>query len=274
MPLAPLTWFQVGGTANTFLKAETTEELVYFLKQYKKQDYFVLGAGSNVLISDAGTSRPVIKLHLHNFDITHESIIVDGGMLDRTLSLEMAQLGLSGFEFLSTIPGTVGGGIFMNAGAYGHEISDHLQWIEYVNRDGDIQRLRQDQIKFSYRTSSLPRDFVIIKAAFEKRPLSKNLVFEKMADYQKKREESQPVRVKTGGSTFKNPPYHKAWELIDQSGCRGMMCGGAKVSEKHCNFLINTGHATADDLKTLGTIVQEKVLKTTGVLLEWEIICI
>jgi UDP-N-acetylmuramate dehydrogenase len=271
--LAPLTWFQVGGSAATFLKAETTEELVYFLKNHQDDDYFVLGAGSNVLISDEGLTCPVIKLHLHHFNIVRNSIIVEAGMLDRTLSMEMAHLGFGGFEFLSTIPGTIGGGIFMNAGAYGHEICDHLQWIEYVNQYGDVQRLRKDQIKFSYRSSHLPHGLVITKAAFEKHPVPPNLIFDKINEYQKKREESQPVRVKTGGSTFKNPLNYKAWELIDQAGCRGMVYGGAQISSKHCNFLINTDNATALDLKTLGNIVQEKVFKTTGILLEWEIIC-
>lgn len=269
--VAPFTWFQVGGTTPFFLKAKTDKEILDFLHFYH-EEYVVLGAGSNVLIRDEAMDKAIIKVCAHNYHITDHEVIADAGMLDRTFSLEMAKHSIEGFEFLSTIPGTLGGAASMNAGAYDHETQDLCNWVEGISSVGTVVRLYKKDLCFSYRHADIPEGFIITRVGFEKRIGDSKQILAKLQDFQRKRFDSQPISVKTGGSTFKNPPNGpKAWQLIDKSGCRGLKVGDAQINEKHCNFIVNTKNATAYDIETLGNMVQKKVFEKTGVLLEWEI---
>jgi UDP-N-acetylmuramate dehydrogenase len=180
--------------------------------------------------------------------------------------------GLGGLEFLIGIPGTIGGAVRMNAGAFGGETRDRLLWAEAVDRAGTLHRLEPDRLGMSYRHSALPADFIVVRAAFRGTPGDTAAIAARMQAIRDEREAAQPLRVATGGSTFKNPPGHKAWQLIDEAGCRGLRSGAAMVSEKHCNFLINTGGATADAIEALGETVRRRVREATGVSLEWEIV--
>lgn len=200
-------------------------------------------------------------------------VILGAGCLDRTVALTTCQLGLSGLEFLVGIPGTIGGAIAMNAGAYGHEIKDRLQWIEWITIDGKIERAAAQDLNMTYREGHLPDNVIVTRAAFLCEPKPSTDIQLTLDTFLSEREKSQPIRGRTGGSTFKNPTEGlKAWQLIDQAGCRGLKVGDAQVSEKHCNFLLNLESATAADLEQLGNTVQARVHDQTGVLLEWEII--
>ena len=276
VPLSQSTWFRVGGPAQVIFKPADLEDLRQFLVQ-KSSDLpcYPLGAGSNVLIRDGGLKGCVIRLGRAFATIEQQEnlVIVGAACLDRTVALTTCQLGLSGLEFLVGIPGTIGGAIAMNAGAYGHEIKDRLQWIEWITFDGQVERLNGQDLNMTYREGNLPENVIVTKAAFLCELKLSADIQTTLDTFLAEREKSQPIRGRTGGSTFKNPPQGlKAWQLIDQAGCRGLKIGDAQVSEKHCNFLLNLEAATASDLEQLGNTVQQRVYEQTGVSLEWEII--
>lgn len=276
VPLSQSTWFRVGGFASVIFKPADRDDLCYFLN-HKPINLAIecLGAGSNVLIRDGGIDGVVIRLGRPFATIEQQEnlLILGAGCLDRTVALTTCELGLSGLEFLVGIPGTVGGAIAMNAGAYDHEIKDRLQWVEWVTDKGIIEKVPASSLSMSYREGHLPENVIVTKAAFLCEPRPSAEIQQTLDHFLSEREKSQPIRGRTGGSTFKNPLEGlKAWQLIDQAGCRGLKIGDAQVSEKHCNFLLNLESATARDLEELGNTVQKRVRESTGVELEWEII--
>lgn len=273
-PLNNQVWFRVGGPAEVFFKPQSIEDLSFFLKHLSPSiPWFVLGAGSNILIRDGGIRGVVIKLpaSFSTLSVHRELVTVGAGALNRTVALELASKGLSGLEFLIGIPGTIGGSVKMNAGCYNSEIKDNLLSVKIIDAKSQVITLEKKDLSFAYRQSFFPEKSLIVEATFQCTHRQPDLILKDLDQIMKQRENSQPLRTKTGGSTFKNPANQKAWELIDQAGCRGLKLGDAQVSEKHCNFLINTGSATAKDLENLGCLVQEKVLKKSGIMLEWEI---
>jgi len=273
-PLADKTWFRVGGAAEFLFRPADTDDLAAFLRDMPLHlPVTVIGAASNLIIRDGGIPGIVIRLARGFGDITGESngVTAGGAALDTTVAEHAAQAGLTGLEFLSGIPGAVGGAVMMNAGAYGGDVATTLDWAEIVTRQGEILRLAAGEIGFSYRHSTLPPECVVIRARFLAKPGEPAAIAARMAEIRASREATQPVRARTGGSTFRNPPEAKAWELIDGAGCRGLSRGGAQVSEKHANFLLNTGGATAADLEGLGEDVRRRVHAASGISLEWEI---
>ena len=273
--LSGLTWFQVGGPAEVLYKPEDVSDLQYFLKN-KPSDvsYFLLGAGSNVLVRDGGYDGVVIKLGRGFSEITIQDneLVVGAAALDRTVAMFAMQHGMSGVEFLVTIPGSIGGAVAMNAGCYEFEVKDVLSWVEIVDDQGMLHKLLPHEINMSYRKSVLPIGCVIVRAAFKITKGNALNIQQNIQRYLQLREESQPTKGRTGGSTFKNPDYAKAWELIDKAGCRGVAIGAAQMSDKHCNFMLNTGGATAAELELLGELVRQKVKEFSAQDIEWEII--
>lgn len=267
-------WFRVGGAAELLFKPKSIEDLQNFMKHRPQGvPITILGAGSNVLIRDGGLPGIVIKLG-RGFS----EVVVDGdeveagaGCLDRTVALTCQEAGIGALEFLVGIPGVIGGAVKMNAGAYGGEIKDYLLWAEVVDGNGDLHRLTPEDLGFEYRRSNLADDAIVTKVRLKGQQKPVEEVTEAINRNLKAREDTQPVRGRTGGSTFKNPADRKAWELIDHAGCRGLKVGDAQVSEKHCNFLLNLGDAKAHDLEELGEQVRQKVLDDSGVRLDWEI---
>lgn len=227
----------------------------------------------NLIIRDGGLPGVVIRLARGFSTIATEpdGVIAGAAALDVTVAEHAAAAGLTGIEFLSGIPGSIGGAVVMNGGAYGGDIASCLDWAEIVTRNGEQRRLSAADLAFAYRHSRLPHGAVVIRARLRARPGEPPTIAARMAEIRAAREASQPVRARTGGSTFRNPPDMKAWELIEAAGCRGLTRGGAQVSDKHCNFLINTGTATAADIEGLGEEVRRRVHAATGVTLEWEI---
>lgn len=272
--LASVTWFGVGGQADVLFKPQDEDDLIFFLK-HKPQNIpiFVLGVGSNLLVRDGGIRGVVIRLGREFTTISHHDGILEvgAGALDVNVSEYCLNNSLSGLEFLSGIPGVIGGAIAMNAGAYGDETSNHLIKAEAIDLNGNKITLLNKDFDFVYRGSSLNKKLIFTKAYFKVSDGDKKVIKEKIDNIKHQREASQPIRSKTGGSTFKNPLPLKAWELIDKAGCRGLSVGDAQMSEKHCNFLINLGSATANDIETLGEKVRAEVFKNSGVMLEWEI---
>lgn len=273
--LAGITWFRVGGPAEVLFRPADPDDLADFLAA-KPADVPVtmVGVGSNLLVRDGGVPGVVIKLggefaHIEVLDGAR--LRVGGGALDLTVAATACERGIGGLEFLSGVPGTIGGALRMNAGAYGGEMKDVLIEGRALSPDGKVHALSLADYGFSYRHCALPDGWIFLDALLQGRPEDARTVGERMAGIKSKREESQPLRTRTGGSTFANPPGHKAWELIDRAGCRGLTLGGAQVSEKHCNFLINTGAATAADIENLGEEVRRRVLATSGIELHWEI---
>ncbi len=274
MALAPNTWFRVGGAAEVLFRPADADDLSRFLSRMPMDlPVTVIGAASNLIIRDGGLDGVVIRLARGFGGIETESdgIIAGGGALDATVAQHAAQAGLGGLEFLSGIPGTIGGAVAMNAGAYGSDVASTLDWAEIVTRQGAMIRLSAGEIGFSYRHSGLPPECVVTRARFLARAGDTAMIAARMAEIRASREATQPVRARTGGSTFRNPEGVPAWELIDAAGCRGLVRGGAQVSEKHCNFLLNTGAATAADLEGLGEEVRRRVHVTSGISLIWEI---
>jgi UDP-N-acetylmuramate dehydrogenase len=273
-PLAPFTWFRVGGTAEVLIRPADAEDLAAFLGALPDTvPVRALGACSNLIIRDGGLRGVVIRLGRGFNAIAAErnGVIAGAAALDATVAEHAAAAGLAGLEFLSGIPGTIGGAIAMNAGAYGSEVAEVLDWAEFVTRSGETVRLTAAEPMFAYRYASLPPGGVAVRARFRARSGSPAAIAARIAEIRASREATQPVRARTGGSTFRNPPAMKAWELIAAAGCRGLARGDAVVSEKHCNFLINTGDATAADLEGLGEEVRRRVHAASGVDLEWEI---
>lgn len=277
--LSKTNWFRVGGVAEWLFKPENTQDLSDFLQALPTEiPVTVLGVGSNVIVRDGGIDGVVVKLgrgFAHSVVSEQNSefgkIAVGAAMLDLNTALFACDHGFAGLEFLSGIPGTIGGAVRMNAGAYGREMKDVLIECEVVLRSGEIKILTNAECGFSYRKSALPEGAIVTQALLKTSVGERTEIAARIQDISKKREETQPIRARTGGSTFKNPEGHKAWELIDKAGLRGFTLGGAQVSEKHCNFLINTGNATAADLENLGNHVIKVVKEKLGVTLEWEI---
>jgi UDP-N-acetylmuramate dehydrogenase len=276
-PLGALTWFRVGGAAQVLMKPVDIEDLQYIQKVAldNNMPVTVLGVGSNVIVRDGGIPGITIKLSGPSFTkIVQEGLFISAGAgaLDRTVAETAREWGLSGLEFLVSIPGTIGGAIFMNAGAYDLETKDGLIRVEGVTVEGNHVTIQGQDCGFTYRSSCLPKGMIVTRAFFEMQPGDFEGIGVKMQGFLEKREATQPIRARTGGSTFKNPPGEfKAWQLIDQAGCRGMVLGGAQVSQMHCNFLLNTGAARAQEIESLGELVRERVYDKCGVELEWEI---
>ena len=273
-PLAPSTWFRVGGPAETLIRPADAADLAAFLAALAPEiPVHVLGACSNLILRDGGLPGIVVRLARGFSAIVAEpdGIVAGAAALDATVAEHAAAAGLAGLEFLCGIPGTIGGAVVMNAGAYGNEIAVVLDWAEVVTRSGALVRLAAAELAFAYRHARLPHGAIVVRARLRARPGAPGTIAARMAEIRAAREASQPVHARTGGSTFRNPPDQKAWELIDAAGCRGLTRGGAMVSDKHCNFLINTGTATAADLEGLGEEVRRRVFAACGVRLDWEI---
>jgi UDP-N-acetylmuramate dehydrogenase len=273
-PLSQVTWFRVGGPAEVMFRPADIDDLSAFLVG-KPADVpvTVIGVASNLLVRDGGVKGVVIRLGRGFVEIeTKNDIVTAGsGALDFNVALTARDAGIAGLEFLSGIPGTVGGGLRMNAGAYGSEFKDVLDSATALDPQGQRHELPVADLHLTYRHSGVPEDWIFLAAHFKGSAGDKLAIARRMTEIQETRERSQPIRAKTGGSTFANPPGHKAWQLIDQAGCRGIRRGGAMISDKHANFLINTGDATAADIEGLGEEVRARVLAKTGITLEWEI---
>jgi UDP-N-acetylmuramate dehydrogenase len=272
--LAPLTWFRVGGAAEFLLRPADAQDLETLLRELPLEiPVTVIGAASNLIIRDGGIAGVVIKLArgFNEILVEPDGILAGGAALDVTVSEHAAAAGLAGLEFLSGIPGSIGGAVAMNAGAYGGDIAQILDWAEIVTRSGETLRLNATDLKLGYRSSNLPPGAVVARARLRALPGDARAIAGRMAAIKASRESTQPVRARTGGSTFANPPDMKAWELIDAAGCRGLTRNAAQVSELHCNFLLNTGGASAADLEGLGEEVRRRVFATSGVSLHWEI---
>ncbi|MCE3255792.1 MAG: murB [Rickettsiaceae bacterium] len=273
--LSKTNWFRVGGKAQVLFLPKDVDDLAFFLAN-KPQNLPVniLGVGSNIIIRDGGVEGVVIKLGGNFAKISHQDnlVTIGAGCLCYNAALYSKINGLSGIEFLSGVPGGIGGAIAMNAGCYGADVSGVLARATAVNPDGKIIMLENSDFGFKYRGNSLPKDLIFVEGVFRVETSSSEEVGKTMAELNKKREESQPIRSKTGGSTFKNPPGDKkAWQLIDEAGCRGMKVGDAQMSEKHCNFMINTGNAKAKDLIDLMNKVIDAVREKSGITLESEL---
>lgn len=272
--LADLTWFRVGGPADILFRPADAEDLAAFLAACPGDvPITVVGVGSNLLVRDGGVRGVVIRLGGGFNAITVEGTRVTAGAaaLDQAVARAAAQDGIAGLEFLRGIPGSIGGGLRMNAGAYGSEFKDVLIEARAITRGGARVTLSAQEMGFSYRHAGAPSDLIFTEAVFEGVPGDRAAIEARMSDVSASREATQPIRSRTGGSTFKNPDGKKAWRLIDEAGCRGRVRGDAQVSEMHCNFLINRGEASADDLEGLGEDVRKAVLVRSGVALEWEI---
>lgn len=272
--LSRTNWFRVGGRAEWLFKPDSAQDLANFLSLLPPDvPVTVLGVGSNIIVRDDGIDGVVIKLGRGFVDARTQgtNLSVGAAVLSLNAAYFAADNGIAGLEFLSGIPGTIGGVVRMNGGAYGSDAASVLVGAEVVDRNGAFRRLSNKDLGFTYRESKLPPDSIVTAAVFQGKPGNKKDIEMRMQKITEERESTQPIRSRTGGSTFKNPDGHKAWELIDKAGCRGLTIGGAQVSEKHCNFLINTGSATAADLENLGEEVRKRVREKTGIELEWEI---
>ena len=271
-------WFNIGGKSKVFYKADNLRELVGFLKKVNnKEKIFILGAGSNTLITDNLFDGIVIKLgkNFNNISLLNEEIIIAGSsVLDKTLSEFAMNNNLSGFEFLSCIPGTIGGGIKMNAGCFGDEFKDILLSIQAIDNFGNVITIPTQDIKFEYRKNNLSEDLIFLSASFKGTKSKLTSIKNKMTKLKIEKEKNQPTRIKTSGSTFKNPVSQtkkKVWELIKESVPLDQSFGDASISEKHCNFFVNKGNATFEDMSKLINFVSKKVLEKTGISLEKEI---
>jgi len=275
-PSAPFTWFRVGGPAQLLFQPADEEDLVACLSQTPGDiPITIIGLGSNLIVRDGGIPGLVIRLGGRAFgriEATGDSVIIAGTAApDMRVAQAAAEAGVDGLAFYRGIPGSIGGALRMNAGAHGGETRDVLIAARGVDRSGAIRVFNNAAMGFSYRHCSAPADIIFTQATFRGRPGEREGILVEMQRVTAAREAAQPIREKTGGSTFKNPAGHKAWQLIDAAGCRGLRIGGAQVSPMHCNFLINTGDATATDIETLGEEVRRRVRETSGAELEWEI---
>lgn len=273
--LAPLTWFRVGGPAQILFTPADEDDLAYFLSKLPKDiPVYVVGVGSNLIVRDGGVEGVVIRLSPKGFGevkVDGDAIRTGAAVLDKRVAETAAAANLGGLEFYFGIPGTIGGALRMNAGANGGETKDVLIEATGIGRDGKTHIFTNPDMKFVYRNSGVDPSIVFTSAVFGGKRTDAEKIRIRMNEVQSHREMAQPIREKTGGSTFKNPPGHSAWKLIDAAGCRGLKFGGAQVSEMHCNFLINTGNATGHDIETLGETVRTRVKDHSGVELQWEI---
>lgn len=272
--LATTTWFGVGGPADILFRPADIEDLAAFLTALPTDvPVTVIGVGSNLLVRDGGVDGVVIRLGRGFAGIESQGnrLMVGAAALDVNVAAVAAQDGIAGLEFLSGVPGTIGGALRMNAGAYGGEMRQVVLSASAVDRSGALHHVTTAELDFTYRHCAAPADWIFTSAVLEGRPGNPADIQDRLAAVRASRDSTQPIRSKTGGSTFKNPPGQKAWELIDRAGCRGLTLGGAMVSEKHTNFLINTGTATAAEIEALGEEVRRRVQAMFDVTLEWEI---
>lgn len=273
-PLGPMTWFGVGGPAEVLFKPEDREDLISFVGGCPKDiPITILGVASNLIVRDGGIPGVVIRLgrEFARVEAGDTYIYAGAGALDMNVALAAEKNGLAGLEFFSGIPGTIGGALRMNAGAYGGETKDILKYADVLFRDGAVKKMTAQDMGLSYRHNGLPKDVIFLGAELKGKPGDTVEIRRRMGEIKAKRGETQPIRSKTGGSTFANPEGMSAWKLIDDAGCRGLKIGGAQVSDMHCNFLINTGAATAADIERLGEEVRKRVAEKSGVMLRWEI---
>ena len=274
--MSRLTWFRVGGPADLLFQPADEEDLAHFLKILPQDvPVMVVGVGSNLLVRDGGIEGVVIRLSAKGFGsverIGETRLRAGAAVLDKKLAAEALAAGLGGFAFYHGIPGGIGGALRMNAGANGTETTDRLVEVTAIDRKGERHVLSHRDMGYTYRHSAAADDLIFTSAVFEGIPSPEMQIQSEMDQVQHHRETVQPVKEKTGGSTFKNPEGHSAWKMVDAAGLRGFRVGGAQMSEMHCNFMINTGDATAHDLETLGETVRERVFAQSGVLLDWEI---
>ena len=275
-PMDRVTWFRTGGPAELLYQPADVEDLADLLRMTPAEvPVMVVGIGSNLLVRDGGVRGIVVRLSAKGFGGVEK---LDGNRLrvgaaapDKRVAASALEHGLGGFHFYHGIPGSIGGALRMNAGANGVETSARVVEVEAVNRQGERVTLSAEEMGYAYRHSAAPTDLVFTSAIMEGEPADEASIREAMDAVQHHRETAQPIREKTGGSTFKNPEGHSAWKLVDAAGCRGLTIGGAQMSPMHCNFMINTGNATGEDLERLGETVRARVLETSGVALEWEI---
>jgi len=273
-PLAPVTWFRVGGPAEVMFRPADSDDLAAFLAGKPKDvPVTVIGVASNLLVRDGGVPGVVVRLGRGFVEIKTDGTTVDAGAgaLDLNVALACGLAGIAGLEFMCGIPGTVGGGLRMNGGAYGSEFKDVVAEAVALDGGGGRHVLTPAELGLSYRQCGVPEDWIFVVARFNGRAGEPDAIGRRMTEIQAAREASQPIRARTGGSTFANPPGRKAWQLIDEAGCRGLRLGRAMVSEQHTNFLINTGDATAAEIEALGEAVRARVLAASGIALEWEI---
>ena len=275
VPLGPLTWLRVGGPAELLFQPVDVDDLAAFLAALPPDvPLLPMGVASNLLVRDGGIAGVVVRFGgpLAKVAVEDGLIVAGAGALDQRVAQVAQKAGLSGLEFFIGIPGTIGGAVRMNAGAFGGETKDRLVWAETLDRHGVLRRLDNAALGFAYRRSALPPDWIVVRAAFHGTPGGPAQILARMEAIRAEREAAQPLRAATGGSTFKNPPGGRAWQVIDAAGCRGLRLGAAMVSEKHCNFLINTGGATSEEIERLGERVRQRVREHSGVELEWEVI--
>ena len=274
-PLAPLVWFKSGGRAEWLFEPKDEQDLIDFLRDLDPEvPVMALGLGSNLIVRDGGVPGVVVRLGkaFSTIDRVDETTLRCGGGASGILVSSSARdAGIAGLEFLRGIPGTVGGFVRMNGGAYGREVGDILVSARLVLRSGEVVEWPVEKLNYTYRHSEVPTGAVVIEAAFRGTPGDPQAIGSEMDAIARAREESQPLRSRTGGSTFKNPPGHKAWALVDAAGCRGLRMGDAQVSEKHCNFLLNLGSATSAEIEALGEEVRRRVEAKNHIILEWEI---
>ena len=279
VPLAPYTWLRVGGAAQAFFIPKDEADLSHFLSSTPDDiPVTILGVASNTLVRDGGVDGVVIRLGPSFGKVTTSGLTVTAGAaaLDNTVAKQAAKAGIAGLEFYAGIPGTIGGALRMNAGCYGGETKDVLQSVVALDRRGRRQVMSLADMDYAYRHSGAPQDLIFTQAVFKGTADNLAAITARMEAITARREDSQPIREKTGGSTFKNPDQTQsggrgAWQVIDAAGGRGLIVGGAQMSEKHCNFMINTGDASAADLETLGETIRDKVKTSEGVDLDWEI---
>jgi UDP-N-acetylmuramate dehydrogenase len=273
-PLAELTWFRVGGPAQVLFLPEDESDLAYFLKNLSSDiAVIVIGLGSNLIVRDGGVPGVVVRLGRGFNDVMVEGLRIRAGTAvpDVKVARAAQEGGIAGLSFYRGIPGGIGGALRMNGGAYGRETRDALIEARGVDRAGNIRVYSNADMHYTYRHCGVPDDVIFTQALLEGQPGDSATIAAEMDKITESREATQPIRSRTGGSTFKNPPGQKAWQLIDAAGCRGLVVGDAQVSDMHCNFLINRGNATASDIETLGETVRRRVKETSGVTLDWEI---
>ncbi len=274
-PLAELTWFRVGGPAQVMFMPDSEDDLAYFLKNLPAEiPVTVIGLGSNLIVRDGGVPGVVIRLGRGFTDVTIEEgsrVRAGTGVPDVKVARAAQEASLDGLVFYRGIPGGIGGALRMNGGAYGRETKDALIEARGVDRQGNIRVYQNADMHYTYRHCGLPDDIIFTQALYQGALSDPKEIAAAMDKVTESREATQPIKSRTGGSTFKNPPGHKSWQLIDAAGCRSLQIGGAQVSELHCNFLLNVGNATASDIETLGETVRERVKETSGIALEWEI---
>ncbi len=273
-PLHRYTWFRVGGPAEVLFQPADSDDLAAFLADLPSDvSVTVIGVASNLLIRDGGITGVVIRLGrpFAGIEVRGDTVRAGAGATDIEVARACRDAGLAGLEFLCGVPGSIGGALRMNAGAYGKEIADVAVGARAMDRVGAVHALSPQDLGFSYRHCSVDPDWIFIEADLSGTAGAREEIAARMDEITRARSETQPIRTRTGGSTFKNPAGHTAWDLVDRAGCRGLSVGGAMVSDKHCNFLINTGEATAADLEALGEEVRRRVQDQFGIALEWEI---